>query len=246
MPSPASGIGEWDADAQLRALIRIQGNIEERDAPWWYFGRIYGIVPGQAPLPLVRFEGLEIMRFSPVDGGAFTANGVTTSYFQDLRSKAVLTEFDNPYTRRTVKVTPNQLGGTSQPGYHYSVEGVRPMAIAADAWDEDLHIVWDRYGDQIWLSHDRTYPPGLPQPLGEASFMRASVREVLDWDLSAVPASFSSTFISPWPVWMDMAGHEGHVMWHAEGVKLPDIDALPGPFYARMARDFPDRLRVKT
>ena len=75
--------------------------------------------------------------------------------------------------------------------------------------------------------------------------MRSPVSEVLDWDLTSPSASFSSTFIAPWPTWMGMAGQPGHVMWHAEGVKLPDIEALPGPFYARMARDFPQRLRVK-
>ena len=72
--------------------------------------------------------------------------------------------------------------------------------------------------------------------------MRAQATEVLDENLTAVRAGFSSTFLAPWPRWMEMAGHEGHVMWHAEGVKLHHIDALPGPFYSRMQRDFPDRL----
>ena len=162
VPAPAGPTATWTAEDQLKALIRIQGNLLEQDAPWWYFGRIYGIFPGQVPRPLVRFEGLEIIRFKSVGSGGYTANGVTTSYFQDLRTKAVLTEYLNPYSNEIVKVTPNQLGGTDQPGYHYSVKGVRPMAVPEEQWNEPLHIVWDRYGDRLWLSHDRTYPPGLP------------------------------------------------------------------------------------
>ncbi|MEZ5566700.1 MAG: hypothetical protein R3F24_14850 [Gammaproteobacteria bacterium] len=41
------------------AMLRMQARLDDKDAPWWYFGRIYGLRPGQPPIPLVRYEGLD-------------------------------------------------------------------------------------------------------------------------------------------------------------------------------------------
>ena len=231
------------ADA-LTAMLRMQGRLDGRDAPWWYTGRIYGVVGDTSPRLLVRFEGLEIMRLTPASDGEYAATGVTTSFFQDPRTKEVLTSFANPYTGRTNTVTPNRLGGTADPVTFYSTRGVRPGRVQPADWTSDgLHLTWDRLGDTIWLSHDRVYPPGLPQPMGEASVARAKLVDLNDLSRGFVPAGFSSTYFAPFPKWMEMAGQPGHVIWHADGMKLDSIDELPPEFRRRMD-EFPERLRA--
>ncbi|MEZ5565302.1 MAG: hypothetical protein R3F24_07160 [Gammaproteobacteria bacterium] len=41
----------------LRALVRFTASLKERDVPWWYDGTILGVVPGENPRPLLKFEG---------------------------------------------------------------------------------------------------------------------------------------------------------------------------------------------
>lgn len=242
---PGKGLDLANPDDLFTAMLRMQGRTDGRDAPWWYFGRIYGVVGEGAPRLLVRFEGLEIMRLSPCGPGQLAATGVTTSFFQDPQTKAVLTRFSNPYTGRTNTVTPNQIGGTANPFMIYSREGVRPARVAPADWkDEGLHLTWDYHGDTVWMSHDRVYPPGLPQPMGECSVARARIDDLHDLSRSFVPAGFSSTYFAPWPAWMEMAGQPGHVIWHADGVKMASVDELPGWFRRRMDEQFPERLHA--
>jgi hypothetical protein len=230
---------------ELEAMLRLQGRLDGQDAPWWYFGRIYGVVGESAPRLLVRFEGLEIMRLTPAGPAEFAATGVTTSFFQDPRTKAVLETFANPYTGKTNTVTPNKLGGTAAPVVFYSIRGVRPGRVKPEDWRYDgLHLTWDVYGDTVWLSHDRVYPPGRPEPMGESSVGRAKLADLQDRSRAYVPAGFSSTYFAPWPKWLEMTGRPGHVIWHADGVKLESVADLPPAFRERMERLHPERLKA--
>jgi hypothetical protein len=234
-----------DPGDALTAMLRMQGRPDGVDSPWWYFGKIYGVVGESAPRLLVRYEGLEIMRLTPAPGGEYAATGVTTSFFQDPRTKSVLETFANPFTGRTNTVTPNRLGGTADPVTFYSTRGVRPGRVAPADWSHDgLHLTWDQHGDTVWLSHDRVYPPGRPEPMGESSVARAKLADLHDLARPFVPAGFSSTYFAPWPKWMEMSGQPGHVIWHADGVKLESVADLPRDFRERMERLYPERLKA--
>jgi hypothetical protein len=242
--TPAGGYDLADPDQALAAMLRMQGRLDGRDAPWWYFGRIYALLPGKEPVPLFRFEGLEIMRLTPTGAGEYAATGATTSFFQDWQSGQVMETFANPISGRTNKVTPNLIGG--KPGgaaAFYSTRGARPGRVAPADWrPTGLELHWNQYGDTVWLSHDRTYPPGLPQPLGEASCAKARSADLHDRSRAFVPAAFSSTTFAPYPAWMEMQGQPGYVIWHADGLKLESADALPADFRARVDKLFPERL----
>ncbi len=239
----AAGLAPEDPRAALQAMLRLQGRLDGRDAPWWYFGRIHGIVGDEAPRLLVRFEGLEILRLTAAGDDEYAASGVTTSFFQDPRTQAVLDTFDNPYTGARNRVTPNLIAGTGKPVAWYTPRGVRPARVPASAWDfAGQFLDWTFHGDTVWLSHERAYPPGVPQPMGESSVIRAKAADLRDASRAFVPAGFSSTYFAPWPRWMDMQGRPGHVIWHADGVKLESVDDLPAPFLARMRRLYPERL----
>ncbi|MEZ5566699.1 MAG: DUF1838 family protein [Gammaproteobacteria bacterium] len=184
------------------------------------------------------------MRLTRLVNDEYAVTGATTSFFLDWDSKAPLDTFSNPVTGRVNQVKPNLIGG--KPGAaaaYYSHRGVRPGRVAAADWKPDgLRLSWDEYGDDLWLSSDRTYPPGLPQPMGESTVSRAKQADLANKNLRFVPASFSSTYFAPWPAWMDMQGEAGHVVWHADGVKLESASKLPGRFRGWMEQRYPDRL----
>jgi len=245
--APARGLDLNDPEDHLIAMMRMQSRLDDRDAPWWYFGRIYGLLPGQAPVPLVRFEGTEIIRLTLTPEGEYAATGVTTSFFQDFHSKQVLETMTNPITGRKVAVQPNLIGGTAEAAAYFSTRGARPGRVSRADWpaDSELLLTWDYHGNTVWMSHDRTYPPGIPQPMGESSVMRADRRELHALAEDFVPAGFSSTYFSPWPRWLEMADHPGHVVWHADGVKLPAVSEMPPHFLGWMEERFPERLAAK-
>jgi hypothetical protein len=70
--------------------------------------------------------------------------------------------------------------------------------VAPEDWQpEGLVLSWDYWQDTVWMSHDRTYPPGLPQPMGESSVAKARIDDLNDRSLDFVPTSFSSTYFAP-------------------------------------------------
>ncbi|MCC5793432.1 MAG: DUF1838 family protein [Chromatiales bacterium] len=245
-PSPAGGYDLSDPEQSLAAMLRLQSRLDDLDAPWWYFGRIYGMLEGQAPIPLVRFEGTEIIRITRTADGEFAATGVTTSFFQGFHDKALLESMVNPVTGRRVTVEPNLIGGTAVPAVYYSTRGARPGRVAPGDWPEDrLKLTWDHHEENLWMSLDRTYPPGIPQPAGESSVMRAREEDLHDRTRVFVPATFSSTYFAPWPRWMEMGDHPGYVIWHADGVKLDTVARMPAHFLGWMESRFPERLAAK-
>ncbi|MCL4721901.1 MAG: DUF1838 domain-containing protein, partial [Gammaproteobacteria bacterium] len=123
---PPAGIPDLMAPAgNLRALVRMTASLEERDVPWWYDGTIFGVVPGENPRPLLRFEGMELYWMRHLPDGEYELTGNTVTFFRDVGSGAMLTEFSNPYTRATNTVLPAVQGGGPGRGFNYSAKGIR-------------------------------------------------------------------------------------------------------------------------
>jgi hypothetical protein len=232
-----------DPQAELEAVVRVMGDSAGRQAPWWYTGHIYGVMPGEAPKPLVRFEGAEINLFVRQADSAFRQTGTTTTYYQDISTGEVLQEFMNPYTAARNAVRPNKLGGS---GYVvWSRDGVEPVWRAfGKLAPKKLAVYWTVFGATVWMRHDRVFPPQMPQPIYEASTSIVSRRDLMNTRKSTCPAQFSSSYVARWPAWMQMGDSPGHVLWHADGLKLEDTDALPAEYLRRVRADFPEQLTV--
>jgi hypothetical protein len=226
----------------LAALVRVMGDASGKLAPWWYTGTIYGVRPNEAPRPLVRFEGSEINLFVPFGDGAFRQTGSTTTFFQDFYTGAALTEFTNPYSGARNSVRANKLGGS---GFvEWSPDGVEPYWGSRSTGKQPLHVSWTTLGDRVWMRHDRVFPAEIPQPIYEASTSRVGKRDLLNKRLASCPAEFSSSYIARWPTWLEMGDSAGHAVWHADGVKLPHIEALPKSYLQRLRAEFPEQLKV--
>lgn len=245
MPSQLDTAVQLFSDPQqnLEAVVRVMGDTRDRLAPWWYTGHIYGVRPGEAPAPLVRFEGAEINFFVRQSDGSFRQTGTTTTFYQDIASGVVLQEFRNPYTGKTNAVRPNKLGGS---GYvSWSTAGIEPVWRAfGKLQPKPLEVQWTAFGDLVWMRHDRVFPAAMPQPIHEASTSIVKRRELLNRRLGSCPAQFSSSYIARWPAWMEMGDTPGHVVWHADGLKLPNIEALPRAYLQRVRAEMPQQLDV--
>ncbi|GMW06610.1 MAG: hypothetical protein AMXMBFR8_14070 [Nevskiales bacterium] len=226
-------------DVNLRALVRMTASLRERDVPWWYDGTIYGVVAGEQPRALVRFEGMELYWMRHLSGGDYEMVGNTVTFFRDLETGRMLEHFRNPYTGRENTVNAATQGGGAGRGFTYSVNGVRPTAFMDRMPEKPLVLDWSFVRDMVWLHNHTAYPPSMAPPRMQRQTLFAPLNAFLDEDSDSIPAVFSSTVLMPWLKWMEMGDAPGHVVWHAAGAKLDSIDGLPDEFRRRAEREHP-------
>jgi hypothetical protein len=226
----------------LRALVRMTASLQPRDVPWWYDGTIYGVVAGENPRPLLKFEGMELYWMQSLPGGAYELIGNTVSFFRDVESGKMIDRFLNPYTSKENVVPAAVQGGGPGRGFNYSVQGIRATKFMAQLPDKPLVLDWTAARDMVWLHNTTAYPPGMTPPRLQRQTMFAPLSAFLDERLDSIPAVFSSTVFMPWLKWMQMGEQPGHLVWHAAGAKLGSIDELPEEYRRRAEKEFPQLL----
>jgi len=233
-----------DRNDALTALIKMRGSLEAEDVPYWYYGTVYAVLPGQTPFPLVDFEGSEIDYYERQPDGSYHAYAATASFFRDTRSKLLIDTFDNPVTGVRNEVKPNTISVDAH--YVYTSQGFKrsddPQPFDDSASIADL-LDWRESGDDIWLTMQRAYPAGLP--MAEHQLVRGSLTELHDPSTNKVYTTAAPTYISPWLAWMDMRGHPGHTVWAGPAKKLDRVEDYPRELLGLMEKHFPDKLTAK-
>jgi hypothetical protein len=244
LPSTAQAADLPDIESpegNLRNLLRMSASLDPEDCPWYYNGTIFAIVGEEAPRPIMTFQGMEMYWAQKVEEGRYRFTGNTVSFMTDVESGDWLRQMKNPYTGKTVDVPAAVQGGNPKRGFNYTVDGVEPSWAADKIEDKPLKLWWTAAGNYVWLHNETVYPPGLPSPRKQRQTNFALREHFVDPSLRKIPATFSATFFSPWPHWMEMGDQPGHVIWHASGAKLDSIDDLPPTYKARLLAEHPDR-----
>lgn len=220
------------ASAQWRNLVRMQMSTRSEDVPWWYTGRIYAQVGDEAPLHLLNLEGTEIYWVRELADGSFAISGRTLTFFRDKDSGAMIREFTNPFTGKVNVVEANRLGGKD--GSLYSVAGWRfTSEYMGEAEPRPWQVEWHRSGDLAWFTSSR-FSRKLPQPWLESMTVFCPLGPLVDPAVPNLPTHFTSTYLSPWPRWLEMGERPGHLVWHSSGKKLRSIDDIPDEYRQRV------------
>jgi hypothetical protein len=228
----------------LTAMIKMRGSLLPEDVPHWYYGTIYAVLPGKAPLPMVDFEGSEIDYYEKQPNGSYHGYAATASFFRDTRTGKLIDTFDNPITGERNEVRPNTISVKAH--YIYSENGYkrsddpRPLNKNASIADT-LH--WREIKDDIWLTTRRAYPAGVA--MGEHQLIRGSLAELHDPNTVKVHTTAAPTFVAPWLHWMDMNDHPGHTVWAGPAKKLDSIEDYPRELLMLMEKYFPEKLTAK-
>lgn len=229
-------------EGNLRNLLRMSASLDPEDCPWYYDGTIFAVIGEEAPRPILTFQGMEMYWAKKVEEGRYFFTGNTVSFMTDVESGDWLRTMDNPYTGETVDVPAAVQGGRPGRGFNYTVDGVEPNWAADKIEDKPLKLWWTTAGDYVWLHDETVYPPGLPSPRKQRKTNFARRDHFADPSVRNIPSTFTATFFSPWPRWMNMGDRPGHVIWHASGAKLKSIEELPAMYKARLLSEHPDRL----
>ncbi len=242
---PAAAISPATPRDHLRALIRMQASLREEDVPWWYSGAIYGVEEGRPPRLLFGFEGMEMYWMRHLAQGEFELIGHTVSFLKDAGSGEWLREWRNPWTGEQLEVSAAVQGGGAGQGFTYSEKGIRPTAFIEKMPERPPAYRILSGGGRVWLSKETEYPPGRPQPRLQRQTMNCPLAEFADPTKERLSAHFASTVFMPWRSWMKMDGRQGHMIWHAAGLKLDSVESLPPAYRARLEGEHPDRLTAR-
>jgi hypothetical protein len=258
--APTSAIAEeskalgYDPRAAAEGLVRLQGSLDPAaKTPWWYEAVLYAVVEGQVPRLMVRAEGCEtyVMRREP--GGGFRARGATVTAFKSVDGESWIDQLENPITGQTNIVKTNVLQGASaiyppdgavpymdssrlQPSQLVGAPTASPKSAQSAGW-----LKWIESGDRIGCLMERR-STGPIQPYMETASLWTTRREFFDPKLDRVDATFTSTFLSPWLAWMEMAAQPGHLLWHSTGRKLRSLSDLPDGYRRRAEQLAPGKL----
>ncbi|MBS95447.1 MAG: hypothetical protein CL799_13480 [Chromatiales bacterium] len=228
----------------LTAMVKMRASLEAVDSPNWYFGTIYGVLPGQAPVPMVDYEGSEIDYYERQADGSYRAYGATVSFFRDTVTRKRIDVFDNPITGKRNEVRPNSISVKAH--YIYSIYGGkrsdddRPLGTMPVIHKQ---LKWTESGDYIWLNTRRPYPAGIA--MGEDQTIQGTLRELHDPNTSKVYATASPTYIAPWLSWMDMKGRPGHTVWAGPARKVDSVEDYPRELLNFLEKHFPHKLTAK-
>lgn len=239
---------ERDRLDTVENAVRVNSDLDPtRSAPWWYAISLYAVMPGRAPVLVVKAEGCEnVFTRRRADGG-YAMRHSTVSAFADPATGAWLDRFVNPVTGRAVTVKTNIIEGGSTVfaangrDILRDARGVKASQLSGGSAPDGLlrvgGLAWRRIGPRVMMVKEQT-GAGPYQPMMEVGTCWADAA-ALTRGPDRVDADFTSSFLSPWLPWMEMGDLPGHLLWHSSGRKLRALAELPRPYRERAERIAP-------
>ena len=232
---------EYDPVSRFRQALRIQRSAEdEADVLHWYHFTMVAVPTGAAPVPVVRWEGIELSHHRRIGPDRYRMHGHNLSFPRDLNSGRFVDDAVNPITGERVKIPPMAL--TSDPGSVIAPNGIIRLDAPAAA-PRPEYRVFRREGAFVKLDAIRVAPVGWPVTFIEMGCESTPVKE-FDGHAPWLPAEVSGGYVFPWPAWMNMGQAPGHMFAIWRGYKLRDIGKLPLEFRRRAETEFPNLLQV--
>jgi len=138
----------------LRAFVKITGDLTGRETYQWSSGRLFGSTPGKLAEPLADVQACRKQQYLKIaDGYRCLYRGMII--FFEPRSDNVLGIFDNPYTGKRNDVTHyrTQLSEyTITPqGYRGGITEIGESGVPRKA---PFLLDWTVAGDDVWVIHD--------------------------------------------------------------------------------------------
>jgi len=77
----ASDLPDLETPAgNLRNLMRMSASLDPEDCPWYYDGTIFAVIGEEQPVPILKFQGMEMYWAKLVEEGRYFFTGNTVSF----------------------------------------------------------------------------------------------------------------------------------------------------------------------
>lgn len=198
-------------------------------------GSIYAWQPEAPRQHLFDMVGMNVGRCLPTESGTWDFTSRELAYYLDPQTGERLHHWQNPWTGETVKVLPV----ANDP-----VQGRFAQPFSAQVGDEVATFVIDLFLNYPNpLAAEPKFAPYSPQPVYQAiELFKLSVSAAELWRPEVTEVSqllLSWDRIGPWLPWMKMGDRPGHLIYSAQGQKVPDFEALPTLLRSQIATQMP-------
>ena len=231
-----------DPVARLHAHLRMERRLaEESYTITWYHFIVFMIPVTMAPVPLVRYEGMEFSYLRHIGGNNFRIHAHNLSFPRNLDTGAFTAEIRNPVTNESIAIPPTVL--TNDPGTVHNPIGFRN--VSGDGTYQVRYTMFRLQDNLVKLDSVRGAPPGLPITHQENSCAWCPVEIFTNTTTSSLPAQFVGCYLYQYPAWLKMGQRPGHLMAMFDGRKISSVDELPADYLDRARREYPDLLRPR-
>jgi hypothetical protein len=215
---------------------------------WWLKGRRYAAVP---PTYIPFWDMLlgTLFTVRDIDSDTFAVTSLTTTFYTDIQSGALLETFHNPVTGKEVKVS----YPPARPSEHrYGVQGRLDESPAIPGTSATHNYALGPAfveGDDVWLRADFSARAEPTDPTRQAfqvedlSTFFGSFKDVADPAARSIPAGEVFTDLLNYPAWLEMGDRNGHYFSRCFGRKVFAIDAMPPDWRRLMSDKHPDILK---
>lgn len=242
----------------LDAYVKLIGSLEAQMLYTHYQGILYAVIANDIPKPLMRFEALGKVRWTPQNDGTYLRKSHDMGFFGHLETRQPIDSYINPYTKQNV--TPvhykNGRGETL-----YTVNGPRlPWDNAVSNDDAKPFLPdWSRSGDEIWIDDDisgerESWLDPQKWPLassGEKIFIRSTVTskgylsELSDPAIKFARCTGVWTGFFPWLPWLLMGQRPGFLMWRSIARKIQSPNEASDRILSFIDEREPDYLKLE-
>lgn len=207
-------------DERLRRFLMMRGALDDRLVIGEIDAQFHAVINGQT-VPLCGLLATTFTRWQAAGDGTWLSASFEHVYYTDIASGAVLTEWRNPVTGRTVPVP----AYSSRPGVRrlkpgLSFESLQPMPPGTTMEDR-VNAAYEDRGEQVFVERVQAVLPrpgqALPYAYGELVTLRAPLAALRDPKARQVRARNSFSSVSGWRPWMQMGDQPGHVLGHGSG-----------------------------
>ena len=231
---------------QLKAQRKITcSTIDDKPIVYWWYGRMYSRVQGEADRLLFRVEGMNIRACTsvtdPERGNGFKMVSRELLFYQDPVTGELMNEWKNPWTGETVEVLhvandPVNWGSQFELDSKGQPFEMRNFNIHKDDW-------WDTSTIPLFyknpLAGDFQEYVGGTYHATEMFNTTGSIADLTQDDKDTAKASIGWERISYWLPWMKMNGRDGIVYFHTFGKKIDSYDDLPESMKEEIKNNYP-------
>ena len=241
----SAGIDLSTGEGAVAASRKIMCSLEdEKPVYYWWHGRAYSRVPGEADKLLFLVEGMNVRQCGtitdPQRGEGYRLVSREILLYKDPETGEVLEQWENPWTGETVEV----VHVTNDP-----VNGRPTFERTADG--EPYRVGLSTKNNAWWMTI--TVPLFYPNPLGgdyqpyvggtyhatEMFNFMGDIDDLVDAGKDTADVRVGWVRRSQWLPWMKMGGRHGDIYMHTAGLKIDGYDELSDTMKAQIEENYP-------
>jgi hypothetical protein len=246
----AASFDPRNADDQMRMQVKISCSlVEGRPTLYWWSGRMWGRVPGEANRLLFNVHGMNIRQCrtkqDPVRGFCYRSVSREVMFYLDPRTDEVVRRWKNPWSGEEVDVVQVANDPVNARDWICARDkDGKPVDRGETQFIKDDMLLEGGSAARLFYKNPlagdyQDYVGGAYHAM-EFGTTSASAREALDArDTELENAMISWGRISRWLPWMKMGDREGLVVFHTAGMRLDRWEQLPEVVRREIETNYP-------